>query len=173
MPFSESSIAAACVGLDAQPARGLQVDVGRGLASGGLLRGDRGLEEVLHAQQLEREVDQLAVRRGRQSQGPAGGEPVDRFACARNDRKVLAIELRHPLDDLPADLLGRLGKADHVMHVARPLQGAHAHHVPLGVLVPAAAALLGELLAGLVPHLLGVEQDAVEVEDDRLDHSAT
>ena len=41
------------------------------------------------------------------------------------------------------------------------------------LLVPAAAALLGELLAGLVPDLLGVEQDAVEVEDDRFDHSAT
>jgi hypothetical protein len=38
--------------------------------------------------------------------------------------------------------------------------------------VPAAAALGGELLARFVPDLLGVEQDAVEVEDDRGDHSA-
>jgi hypothetical protein len=38
--------------------------------------------------------------------------------------------------------------------------------------VPAAAALLGELLAGVVPNLLRVEQHAVEVEDDRVDHRA-
>ena len=37
--------------------------------------------------------------------------------------------------------------------------------------VPAAAALAGELLAHLVPDLLGVEQDAVEVEDDGVDHA--
>ena len=36
---------------------------------------------------------------------------------------------------------------------------------------PAAAALPHELLADVVPDLLGVEQDAVEVEDDRLDHA--
>ena len=33
-----------------------------------------------------------------------------------------------------------------------------------------AASLLGDLAPGLVPELLGVEEDAVEVEDDRLDH---
>ena len=41
----------------------------------------------------------------------------------------------------------------------------------LRALVPAPAALARELLAHLVPDLLGVEQDAVEVEDDRLDHA--
>jgi hypothetical protein len=35
--------------------------------------------------------------------------------------------------------------------------------------VPAAAALAGELLAHLVPQLLRVDKDAVEVEDDGLD----
>jgi hypothetical protein len=37
--------------------------------------------------------------------------------------------------------------------------------------VPAAAALAGQPLARAVPDLLGVEQHAVEVEDDRLNHS--
>jgi len=36
--------------------------------------------------------------------------------------------------------------------------------------VPAAAALADELLADCVPDVLGVEQDAVQVEDDRPDH---
>ena len=76
-------------------------------------------------------------------------------------------------DDLGADLLRRLAEPDHVVHVARPLRRAHAHHVPLRALVPAAAALAGELLAYLVPDLLGVEKHAVEVEDDGLDHTAT
>jgi hypothetical protein len=38
--------------------------------------------------------------------------------------------------------------------------------------MPAAAALLRQLLARAVPDLLGVEQHAVEVEDDGVDHSA-
>jgi hypothetical protein len=32
--------------------------------------------------------------------------------------------------------------------------------------------LVGELLARLVPDLLGIEQDAVQVEDDGCDHRA-
>src|SRR4029450_4553100 len=46
--------------------------------------------------------------------------------------------------DLVADLLGRFGEPDHVLHVAGPLRRAHAHHVPLGPVVPAAAALAGQ-----------------------------
>ena len=86
--------------------------------------------------------------------------------------KVLAVGRGEALDHLAVDLLRRLGQADLLVHVARPLCRAHAHHVLLRLVVPAAAALLGELLAGLVPDLLGVEQQAVEIEDDRLDHSA-
>jgi hypothetical protein len=35
--------------------------------------------------------------------------------------------------------------------------------------VPATASFVCQLLAHLVPHVLGVEHDAVEVEDDGLD----
>jgi hypothetical protein len=38
--------------------------------------------------------------------------------------------------------------------------------------VPAAAAFSGQRLAHLVPDLLGVEQQAVEIEDDRVDQTA-
>ena len=74
-------------------------------------------------------------------------------------------------DDDPVDLLRRLGKADALVHVARPLGRAHAHHVPLRALVPAAATLVRQRLADVVPHLLRVDQDTVEVEDDSPDHS--
>jgi hypothetical protein len=36
--------------------------------------------------------------------------------------------------------------------------------------VPSASPLFGELPTRLVPELLGVEQDTVEIEDDGIDH---
>ena len=57
-----------------------------------------------------------------------------------------------------------------VVEVPRPFLGAHTHHVRLRAVVPAGAPLADEPLAHLVPDLLGVEQQAVEVEDDGLDH---
>jgi hypothetical protein len=158
--------------VDAEPARDVEVDVWRRLSAGDLLRGDRGLEEVRDAQQLERKVDQLAVRGGREAQAPPARETLDGLARSGDGRQKLAVKLSQAANDLAADLLGRLGQADHVVHVPGPLERAHAHHVPLGVLVPAAAMLPCELLAGLVPDLLRVEEDAVEVEDDGLGHSA-
>src|SRR5581483_11718683 len=67
--------------------------------------------------------------------------------------------------------LGRFGEADAVVHVHRPLFGAHSHHVALRAGMPASAALMCKLLAHVVPHLLGVDQHAVHVEDDRPNHS--
>ena len=69
----------------------------------------------------------------------------------------LRVAREHPPHDLVVDLLRRLGEPDHVVHVARPLGRAHAHHVRLRALVPAAAALARELLAHLVPDVLGVD----------------
>ena len=91
---------------------------------------------------------------------------------AGNPRRPGRVALEHPLDHDPVDLLRRLGEADPVVHVARPLGRAHPHHVPLRAVVPAPASLPGELLAHLVPHLLGVDEHPVHVEDDRLGHSA-
>src|SRR5262249_29019125 len=45
---------------------------------------------------------------------------------------------------------------------------AHAHHVCLGARVPASTAFACEGLAHVVPHVLGVDEHAVEVEDDDL-----
>ena len=55
------------------------------------------------------------------------------------------------------------------MHVARPLGGAHAHHLLLRALVPAAAGVPDQPLANRRPRGLGVDQDPVEVEDDGVD----
>ena len=71
-----------------------------------------------------------------------------------------------PPHDLGVDLLGRLGEPDHVVHVPGPFGRAHSHHVRLGAVVPAAAALARELLADLVPELLRVDQHAVHVQND-------
>jgi hypothetical protein len=59
------------------------------------------------------------------------------------------------------------------VHVARPFERAHAHHRPLRRLVVAGAALAGEGLPDLVPDLLRLDEHAVEVEDDGLDHALT
>ena len=93
----------------------------------------------------------------------ASTAPVDQ-------RQRLAVAREQPPDDLVADLLRRLGEPDLVVHVARPLGRAHPHHRRLRALVPAAAALLRQLLAHVVPDLLRVDDHAVEVEDDGLDH---
>ena len=89
-----------------------------------------------------------------------------------DERKLLPIPILHPLHDDPVQLLRRLREPELLMEVARPLFGAHAHHVRLRAVVPAAAALAGELLAHVVPDLLAVDDDAVEVEDDGVDHAA-
>ena len=159
-------------GLDAQPARGLEVDVGRRLAAADLLRRDGRGEQVLDPEQAQRQVDQLAVRGRGQPERPAGGEPLDRLPGAGERRQVLAVGRGQPLDHFTVDLLGCRRQADRLVHVTRPLVRAHAHHVPLRGVVPAAAALPGQLLARLIPDLFRVEQHAVEVEDDGLDHRA-
>ena len=91
--------------------------------------------------------------------GQRRAESFDRLARAREQRQVLAVEVAHPADDLLVDLLRRLRQAELVVQVPRPLVRAHSHHVPLGMLVPAPAALADELLARRVPDLLGVDQD--------------
>ena len=88
-----------------------------------------------------------------------------------DQRQVLGVADEHPADDLAVDLVRRLRQADHLVHVARPLGGAHAHHVRLRLFAPASAAFAGEALPDLVPELLAVDDDAVEVEDDRVDHA--
>ena len=100
------------------------------------------------------------------------GEPLDRVARSGHSRQVPAVDRLEPPDDLLRDLLRRIRHPKLVVHVARPLERAHAHHLPLRAFVPAAAALARELFAHLVPDVLGLEQDAVEVEHDGLDHSA-
>ena len=85
----------------------------------------------------------------------------------------LAKELLPALDHLAVDLLRRLRQLDPLVHVLRPLGRAHAHHLPLGALVPAPAAFSCELFAGRVPDVLGVDENAVQVEDHSPDHDRT
>ena len=72
---------------------------------------------------------------------------------------------------LGRDLVGPVREPEFVVHVARPLERAHAHHVRLRAVVPAPASLAYERLANRVPDLLGVEEQPVEVEDDAVDQT--
>ena len=98
------------------------------------------------------------------------GQAADGLRGAVDERELLPIPILHPLDDDPVQLLGRLREPELVVEVLRPLRGAHPHHVRLRAVVPAATALADQTLAHLVPDLLGVEEQAVEVEDDGFDH---
>ena len=62
--------------------------------------------------------------------------------------------------------------AGRLVQVPRPLGRAHAHHRALDLRVVAAAALADVRLAHRVPDFLGLDQHAVHVEDDGVDHRA-
>ena len=101
MPPCESSTAAQRVGVDAEPARGLEVDVGRRLPARHLLRGDGRREERREARDEEHRVDQRPVRRGREPERIARGEPphgvdgaVDQRQVARDTRRASAARPR-------------------------------------------------------------------------------
>src|SRR5437667_189566 len=81
-------------------------------------------------------VNQLSVRRRRKPERPTRCEPPHRLRGALEQRQALGVALTQPLHDLTADLSRRVGNAQDVVHVARPLGRAHAHHVGLCALAP-------------------------------------
>ena len=102
-------------------------------------------------------------RRARAS--TASRAPGDQAAGVRD-------RARQAPHDLVRDLLGRKADVELVVHVPRPFRRAHAHHRARGFLRPGAAVLMGDFLARRRPDLLGVDENAIEVEDDRCDHAA-
>ena len=152
-----------------QAARCLQEDIGCRLPSRDLLRGDRHLEVLQQLRLRECGVDQGTVRRRRDRQAKRDGKPLHGLDCAGDERQVLRVPSEHSAYDLVVDVRRRVREADDVGHVARPLGRTHAHHVRLCVVVPATAAFVRKLLAHLVPGVLRVDDDAVEIEDDRVD----
>ena len=113
-------------------------------------------------------VDQRPVRRRREGDAERVAESPHCVGCPV-DEWQRRVALAHPADHLDVDLLRRIGDPDDIVEVARPLGRAHAGHVRLRLVAPAAAALARKPLAHLVPDVVGVDEDAVEVEDDRLD----
>ena len=69
------------------------------------------------------------------------------------------------------DRLRRRVDSRRLVQVPRPLARAHAHHRALDLVVVAPAVLADIALADRVPDLLGLDQHAVHVEDDSVDHS--
>ena len=174
IPFAESSTAAQRRGLDAEPSRRLEVDVGRRLAVVDLLR-RHGRSKAIARCPASSSTVSITSRFDDEAR-PSGHFAASRStastapATSGSDSWYRASSRSH---DLGVDLLRRLGETDHVVHVPGPLGRAHPHHVRLGAVVPAAAALARELLADLVPELLRVDQHAVHVQNDGGDVACT
>ena len=145
-PFAESSTAAQSRGRDAEPPRRLEVDVRRRLAARDLLGRDRRREAARRCRLLS----STASISGRfddeaTASGTAAASRSTASTAPREQRQALAVAGEHAPHDLVVDLGRRLGEAELLVHVARPLRRAHAHHRRLRAVVPAAAALADEL----------------------------
>ena len=158
MPPWESSTAAQRCGVDAEAARGLEVDVGRRLAarrppprrpSPRRSCVEPGDEE--HARRSAAGSTRTRARAGsaRRAARTASTAPSISGRCSR-----YASSIRRTTSSLIAARL--VGHAGDVVEVLRPLGRAHAHHRPLHLVVVAAAALAHVRLAHLVPDLLGL-----------------
>ena len=88
IPADESSTATQRSRGRAEPARRLQVDVGRGLAARHFLGGDRLRKQLAPAAAVEHELDYLAVGRGREAQRPARRQRAHGGVGARDQRKL-------------------------------------------------------------------------------------
>jgi len=73
------------------------------------------------------------------------------------------------LYDAVVDVLWIEIDAHFVAHILGPLHGVGPHDGRLVVLIPLSAVPRGKLPADFVPLLLGLDEDAVEIEDDGVD----
>ena len=146
--------------VDAQAPRRLEVDVRRRLAARHLLGRDRR-PRTSAASPASSSTASISGRFDDDA-SPSGQRPrasrSHRLDGAVDQRQLARDSARASARRRAVDLLRRLGQPDRSCMYARPLGRAHAHHVPLRAVVPAAAALARELLADLVPDLLAVEQ---------------
>ena len=108
--------------VDAEPARGLEIDVRSRLPALDLLGRDDGGEQRRDPGPLEHGLDQRPVRGRRDAERELGCEAAYCVDGAVDQRQFLAIAGEHPANDLGVDLLRRLGQSELVVHVARPLR---------------------------------------------------
>ena len=168
MPLWESSIAVPRGRLDAEAARRLEVDVRRRLPARDLLRRDRRAEESgdpARPRAPRRSARGSTTRRGRAASARRAAarpraRPGSTAAPSAYRSSIRSTTSRLISSGAPA---GRRPRACSATTRASSSPSS-SRCAPLA---PAAAALARELLANLVPDLLGVDQHAVEVEDDR------
>ena len=83
---------------------------------------------------------------------------------------MLTVAGCHPVDDQSRHFVGRQADAEVFAQIPGPFRRAHAHELALGVRSPVAAPFPDQFAAHPLPYRLGVDQHAVQVEYDRLDH---
>ena len=171
MPLWESSIAAVAAGRRRRRRAASRKTSGAGLPRATSSEDDPGLEVRREAAALHHHLDHLEVGGAREPERPARREPLDRLARAVEQRQPLAVPGEQAPHDLGVDLARVTVDLQVVAHVDRPLRRAHAEHRPVGLVLPRAAPLFVSVALGVPPRRLGVEQDAVEVEDDGVDQA--
>ncbi len=119
---------------------------------------------------VEHRVDQRPGRRTGQPEGEPLRHPPHRVHRAGQQRQVLAVPVRHGLDDHAGHLRRGQPDAESGAEVPRPLPGAHAHQPVLRIRIPVPAVGGDHPPPHVLPHRLGVDQHPVQVEHDRLDH---
>jgi low temperature requirement protein LtrA len=145
----------------------LQVHIGSRLAPGDLLARHGGPKAPGQPGSVQDQLDDGPVGRAGQPQRPVLGQLPDHLHRPRYQRQRLLIAGGDPGHRLGDDRGRRHRHAELLGHVSRPLRGAHAHHGGRRPRDPVASPGTDQPLADGVPDLLALDQDPVEVEDDR------
>ena len=173
-PLSESSTTRQRPGSTPKPDGRGPVDVRRRLAPGDFVRGHDRAHHVGDAERLHRRRDDPGVgrrgdrhRAGRGDAAYVGGCVVD-HRCGSG-----GIQADDAVDDRRLDLCrGQVPQPEAIPHRLGPLERVSAHDGVLVVGGPGTAMRAREGDPDLVPPALAVDEDAVEVEDHRLESAA-
>ena len=166
-PEAESSRASASAGATPSRSQARRYRSGAGLACGDVVGGHDRVEDVEHAGRAQRGVDQAARRVRGEPQRHPPAQPRHQLHRPGPPLDVPQQGGVHHLDHLVDELRAALARlAQPLREEVRGVLERGADHPHL-VLVAEDGAVRGEeLLLGALPEHLGVEQQAVHVEDD-------
>src|SRR3954449_940314 len=151
-----------------------EVDVGRGLGPVDVLGAHDRVEVVVDARGPQRARGELAARVRRHADRNAGApQRADELHRSRHRLDAGAVELGvHELAQLDAQLVAAAGLTEVALHGERRLRAGRAEHLALVVERELGPVARVERTLGARPRVLGVEREAVVVEDHRRGHAA-